>query len=352
MRVLIVGNGFAGSQLAYFLSEGKVEVTLLSYSDFHSKCSTSISAGIMLPFTGRRKVLTFNADQILPFAINHYAQLEFSSGISILNDLEVVQLIRDAGEYNDWIAKSSDTNSSGFIGTIDMGKYIDGLNNFFGFVQLRFSKSVKSLELLEAVKQQSSHVHYEEGRFNFENLQTIDSGLIYNQEYYDRLIFCEGYRVIQNPFWKNLPFMPVKGEMIEIYAPKLSLDSILNGSIYMIPKGNSRFLVGATYNWKDIDENPSESGLIQLKTEIERVLSCDFSIVSHYAGVRPAIQDRRPVIGFHPTHSCIGVFNGLGTKGAMLAPYYAKQLSDHIVNGKAIDFDVSVDRFKEIWVQC
>lgn len=350
MRVLVVGNGFAGSQLAYYLAEKIDDVTVLSHHDYQTTCSTAVSAGIMLPFTGRRKVLSFKAEQILPFALEHYRRLESDTGIRLLRDISVIQWIRDAGEYNDWVAKSAAESTGKFLGTINLGGKIIGLKPAFGHVQLTYSTAVISLQLLRAVKENSKRIRYLNHPFDFENFKVTTSVSFYRNDAFDKVIFCEGFRVSQNPFWHALPFMPVKGEIIEIYAPKLELDCIYNGSIYIIPLGSYRFMVGATYNWKDIDELPSEEGLTQLKRELDLVLDCEYTVSSHAAGIRPAIQDRRPVIGFHPLYPTIGIFNGLGTKGAMLAPFYAKQLSDHIIDGKSIDEDVDVGRFKDLLV--
>lgn len=348
MRVLLVGNGFAGSQLAYFLALRGAEVTVLTYSGFHATSSTNVSAGIMLPFTGRRKVLTFNAAKILPFAIAHYQQLESATGLSLIDDLVVRQCIKDAGDYNDWQAKSAEVSTEMFLDELQLDVPIAGLKSFFGYVQLKQSKAVKSVPLLEAVSMHDSSIQYVNKRFVFDLLKINDSKLTYQEEAFDYVLFCEGYRVIHNNFWNTLPFMPVKGEIIEIHAPGLKLDFIFNSGIYIIPKGNNRFLVGATYDWKNINELPSQDGLSLLIKELDTLLECDYNITTHAAGVRPAIQDRRPVIGTHPLHPRIGIFNGLGTKGAMLAPYYAQQFADHITIGTPIDEEVDVKRFSHL----
>jgi glycine oxidase len=45
----------------------------------------------------------------------------------------------------------------------------------------------------------------------------------------------------------------------------------------------------------------------------------------------------------------IGIFNGLGTKGVMQGPYYASQMSNLILNEKAVDDEVSVKRFESLF---
>ena len=47
--------------------------------------------------------------------------------------------------------------------------------------------------------------------------------------------------------------------------------------------------------------------------------------------VRPVIDAGYPVLGRHPTQPRLAYFNGLGSKGSLLAPFYAGQLADAIL---------------------
>jgi len=69
-------------------------------------------------------------------------------------------------------------------------------------------------------------------------------------------------------------------------------------------------------------------------------------VVMHKAGIRPTVKDRRPFLGAHPDHNNLYVFNGLGTKGVSLAPYFAKHLVDHMVDGVELMKEVSIGRFE------
>ena len=59
-------------------------------------------------------------------------------------------------------------------------------------------------------------------------------------------------------------------------------------------------------------------------------------------------MERRPFVGFHPTHKNMGILNGMGTKGCSLAPYFAKELAEHIINNKSINPLADVQRFSKI----
>jgi hypothetical protein len=66
-----------------------------------------------------------------------------------------------------------------------------------------------------------------------------------------------------------------------IKAPGLDLDVIVNTSVFILPLGNNCFKVGATYNWKDKTDLPTEEGKTELIDRIKEIITCDFEIVQH-----------------------------------------------------------------------
>ena len=66
-------------------------------------------------------------------------------------------------------------------------------------------------------------------------------------------------------------------------------------------------------------------------------------------GMRPTVPDRRPIIGKHPEYSRVAVFNGLGTKGVSLAPYFASILIQLLENGAPVNNEADVNRYKSVY---
>jgi glycine/D-amino acid oxidase-like deaminating enzyme len=62
-------------------------------------------------------------------------------------------------------------------------------------------------------------------------------------------------------------------------------------------------------------------------------------------GIRPTVDDRRPVIGAYPGHQGQYIFNGMGTKGTSLAPFWAEQLIAHIVENAPLPAQISPARY-------
>lgn len=103
-----------------------------------------------------------------------------------------------------------------------------------------------------------------------------------------------------------------------------------------MPVGNGEFRMGATYDWNNLNEIPTTEAREELCGKLEQVFSGDYKITEHVAGIRPTTHDRRPVLGLHPEFPQVGVFNGLGSKGCMLGPYFAKQFSDMLIDKSSL----------------
>ena len=72
-----------------------------------------------------------------------------------------------------------------------------------------------------------------------------------------------------------------------------------------------------------------------------------YEVIEHSAGIRPTTIDRRPIIGSHPNYKNIYVFNGLGSRGILLAPTLSCWLYNHIYKRLLISKEVDIKRFKK-----
>ena len=68
----------------------------------------------------------------------------------------------------------------------------------------------------------------------------------------------------------------------------------------------------------------------ELIEKIKESIDCNFEVIEHFAGVRPTVNDRKPLLGRHPIYSNLYILNGLGTRGVLLGPSMAKDLFDFI----------------------
>jgi len=174
--------------------------------------------------------------------------------------------------------------------------------------------------------------------------------VIYKNYKATHIVFAEGFGLKQNPFFNYLPLDGTKGELLTIHAPELKIDFVLKSSVFLIPLGNDLYRLGATYNWKDKTTQITTSGKEELLQKLKRFLKCEFTIVNHFSGMRPTVNDRRPLIGQHPKHENIYILNGLGTRGVMIGPYVAKKLYDTIENCGNLDKEIDIRRYDKLFL--
>jgi glycine/D-amino acid oxidase-like deaminating enzyme len=162
----------------------------------------------------------------------------------------------------------------------------------------------------------------------------------------ENIIFCEGFSTRSNPYFNYLPLRQTKGEALIFESNELPENKIIGGVCNITPLGNHQFYAGATYDWDDIDLAPTEKKKTALIQKIEQTIKIPFKIIDHKAGIRPTVIDRRPLIGSHPKHKKMFIFNGLGTKGLSLAPYFANHFIDCLAMNTALHTEVDIKRFE------
>lgn len=349
MKVLIVGQGYAGSMLAWFLIRNNVSVTVVDRDDPFS--STRVSAGIMLPVTGRRLAKTHQADRILPFALDFYREVEAVTGASFYTPKDVLQIFTSQSHRNEWYARSADPGMELYVGEMISKNDIDHtVINEFGGILLKRSGFVKPSFFLDTMR---NYIR-EKGEFivtdfHPNDLKYEDQAITWNGKNYNYAIFCEGYHSMNQRLFGYLPFNPAKGEILDFQASGLTDKNILVNSAYVVPLGDDNFRTGSTYEWVELNEEPTEKGRLTLEENLRSIINCEYTVTGHKAGVRPAVKDRRPLLGFHPERKRLGIFNGLGTKGTMQGPLYAKQMAEYICDGNLPDDEVNIRRFESLY---
>jgi len=106
---------------------------------------------------------------------------------------------------------------------------------------------------------------------------------------------------------------------------------MLKKTMLLVPIGDDTFWVGSTYRWHFEDTLAGEAGRDYILGYLKEMFDTPFEIVDHVAGIRPTMIDRRPIVGPSNQNPKVFIFNGLGTKGALLAPFFAEQLAEELL---------------------
>ncbi len=341
---LIVGSGLAGISFAETALQHQKNFLII---DNQSQNASLIAGGLYNPVILKRFSEVWQAEQQLVVLDSFYQKLESKLQIKVDNKIPILRKFFSIEEQNNWFAASDNKMLAPFLSLDLVTTKYHGINSPFNYGQVLQTGYVDTKLLLNAYKKYLlDHNLLLEETFDYHSIQFFDDGVHYKNTKAKQIIFAEGFGLHANPFFNYLPLDGTKGELFIIKAPNLNLEVIINTSVFILPLGNDLFKVGATYNWQDKTSNPSEEGRTELLARIYEILDCEFEIIAHFAGVRPTVRDRKPLVGTHPQFSRLHILNGLGTRGVMLGPSMAIALFELIEHQKPLDKVIDIKRYE------
>lgn len=346
---LIVGSGLAGISFAEVALKNNKTILLL---DNKSQNSSRVAGGLYNPVILKRFSEVWNAQDQLVLMNDFYNEIENKLKKQFNFKMPVLRKFFSIEEQNNWFAASDKKNLAPFLSTKLISKKYDSIDSPYDYGEVLHTGYVDTALLLDTYKAYliENNLLLEES-FHSSYIEFLDSGIQYKNIQARHIIFAEGFGMHNNPFFNYLPLDGTKGELFIIKAPGLNLDVIVNTSVFILPLGNDLFKVGATYNWQDKSAEPTVEGKTELLERIKEIITCDFEIVKHFAGIRPTVSDRRPLLGTHEVYKSIHILNGLGTRGVMLGPAMAKALYDHIENNIPLDREADIKRFHKRYLK-
>jgi glycine/D-amino acid oxidase-like deaminating enzyme len=346
---LVVGHGIAGATLAYVLRERGHRV--LVYDPGQDNSASNVAAGLMNPVAGKRFALSWRAEELLPFAAAFYQELGQRYGQSFFTAAPIFKVFGSLKEQNAVLARSADHPWGDFVADlVTADPNLPGVSAPFGGAWLQHGGYVAVRELLAALAAEGTRngwLHRE--TFDWSQLVTEPTGATYAGRVRARhVICCEGAAAVHNPYFNWLPLTPNQGEVLDVTCAELSAEQVLNRGAYVVPVGTGQFRVGATYRWPPFADGPTAVGREELAARLTLLTDLPFSITRQQAGVRPAVRDRRPLVGPHPTVPALSFCGGYGSKGVMLAPRLAVLLADSLTAQADIWPDVSLQRYEKL----
>ncbi len=341
---IIVGAGLAGIAFAETaLDNGK---SIYVFND-QSQNSSKIAGGLYNPVILKRFSEVWNAKEQLELLYPFYNKLEVKLEQKFDYKLPLLRKFYSAEEQNNWFTASDKPNLTQFLSPELVTKKWQHIDSPFNYGEVLYSGYLDTPLLLDSYKNYLiKNSIYTETTFDYSKLIVNEDYVGYDGIQAKHIVFAEGFGMLANPFFNSLPLDGTKGELLLIKAPELNLELIVKSSIFILPVGNGYYKVGATYNWEDKTNIPTEVAKKELTDNLKDLIHCDFEIIEHYAGVRPTVKDRRPLVGTHPLYQNIHVLNGLGTRGVMLAPAMANDLFNHIEHQMPLDKNIDILRIK------
>jgi glycine/D-amino acid oxidase-like deaminating enzyme len=339
---IIVGNGLAGISFAEIALQNNKSIYIF---DNNSQPSSRVAGGLYNPVVLKRFSEVWKAKEQIDFAFPLYHNIQAKLNVVFDFELPILRKLYSVEEQNNWFQAADKPNLAPFLAPKLVTSSYESITSPFHYGKVNHTGYLNISTLIEAYSNylKSLKIFSDEG-FQYDEIEFLENGIQYKNIKARNIIFAEGFGLHANPYFNDLPLDGTKGELLIIKAPNLNLDVVIKSSVFMLPIGNDLYKVGATYDWSDKSNNPTEAGKQELIEKLTELISCDFEIVQHFAGVRPTVKDRRPLVGTHPNHSQLHVLNGLGTRGVMLGPYLANQLFEHIENQLPLEKEIDIVR--------
>lgn len=348
LTYVVVGQGIAGTLLCYFLQKAGQHVIVID--NFHIGSSSKAAAGIINPITGRHYVKSWRIDELLPFAQQTYHDLEELLNIQFYTPRNVIRTFANVKEENDWLAHSAQPGYEKYVtDRANIGNYKDKITPAFGYGEVQHGAQVNLPLLISQFRNflMLNHQVIEEP-FDYEQLVIKEKNIYYKDITADVIIFCEGAKAKENPYFNYLPFQGDKGEALIVRIPDAGFEKMLKQQIFIVPLGkDDLYWIGSNYNSRYTNNLPTEEGKNYLLKHVQHLLKVPFEIIDHVAAVRPTVRDRRPFLGLHPQFPQLGIFNGLGTKGASLGPFFAHHFMQFLLGLHPLDEAVNIQRFSK-----
>ena len=345
---IIIGQGLAGTILAQTLLKENKSVLIID--DASLSQASKIAAGLYNPVVFKRLVKSWLADELLPFMDEFYTDAEKQLNTNFYFKKKIVKPFAEAQERTLWEKKVNEEVGKYLSKTIHDDFLNDIIYNPLGVSEIVHGGNLNTALFLESFRNYFKQNNFLlEEKFDYNQLIISDNSVSYKNIIADKIIFCEGFKTIDNPYFSWLPFKLTKGEIITVKIPNADINEefVINKGVFILPLGNKIYKVGATYEWTDLTEQTTEKGRNDLVDKFKKAIKVPFEIINHEAGIRPTVIDRRPLIGLHPQHKSLAVFNGMGTKGVMLAPYFANHFVDFLADKIALNKEVDIERFRK-----
>lgn len=339
---LIIGQGLAGTSLAYRLEQSGQRVMLFDQAE--SNKSSRVAAGLFNPVTGRKMVKSWMAELLFPEIEPFYEELEEVCGRKFLTRQKIYRPFLSIEEQNEWMGHSSDPSIGMFVEEIFTESQYPEMKDPFGGVLLKMSGWLNINEYLDGMAGYFGNRLRQEN-FDEDFLEKRSEGWKYGDFLAKNIIYCNGLGAMKSRFFDYLPFAPVKGEILEV-AQDFDPDFIANRGVFRVRLGKGLYRVGSTYTWHDLDIGPTESAKNEILSKLQDLVRVPVSSVkSHKVGIRPATKDRKPFLGKHPIEESVYIFNGFGAKGVSLIPYFSKMMTQYLIKSTPISSEVDIARY-------
>lgn len=343
----VIGQGLAGTAVAWQLHLRGASLVILD--DPHPSSASRISAGLMTSITGPKLAKTWSWDLDRPYVEEFYRRVETILGIPVFEPGPSLHLFRNEAERARFELRMESDEYRQLARFVPPEELPSAVCAPWGGFEMTSAARLNVRVYLNASRS------YFEKRGEFrravvdmdEDFEVGASGIRLPRWGLEvgQVYFCGGYPFLRDRIWGKVRFNPSKGELLTLTIPGWIDRRPIHAGVWLAPVGEGEFRSGSTFEWKQLDRIVTEQGRIDLLQRLQTWLTCPVEVLAQHAAVRPTMHDFKPVIGRHPDEPRFAILNGLGTKGALMAPRLAGLLVDQILDGREIPAELDVMRW-------
>ena len=228
---LIVGSGLAGIAFAETVL-GNAKSVFVIDADLHN--SSHVAAGIYNPVILKRFSGLSQAQEQLDLMNEFYRVVEDKLQCALNFPMKVLRKFYSVEEQNNWFTAMDRDGLSGFLSKELVNEKFQGIDSPYGYGQVLQTGYVNVGLLLKEYKSfLTNHKAFLEEVFDYDALEILQNSVRYKDIEARHIVFAEGFGMLANPYFKNLPLDGTKGELLLIKAADLKLDVIINTNLFM-----------------------------------------------------------------------------------------------------------------------
>lgn len=355
-RYLIIGQGLAGTALAWRLWERGVAFVVVD-RDEPVTCS-KIAAGLVTPVTGMRLSLNWRFAELRDEAVAFYQRVEARLGARVWFPLNQVRLFRDETARELFRKRLEDPAVARQVVRVDWAdtgsaKLLDP--NQFRMPNGGFEQTGGGYLDTEVYLESSRRFFHHQACWRSGEIGPQDvkvgagGGVRWADEDWSGVFFCQGWEAARHPWFDWVPFQSARGSIVTAKAvgwPGPAEQRVVNSSgCWLLPRVEGGYRLGPTYEPGFDPAQPhvaSQTKLVALRQKVEALVVGNLEWTTVATAVRPIVKQAKLLMGRHPRFAAVGFFNGLGSKGALRAPWAAAQLVKHWLDGSALEAEVDL----------
>ncbi|MGP2570859.1 NAD(P)/FAD-dependent oxidoreductase [Ornithobacterium rhinotracheale] len=339
-RYILVGYGLANVCFAKYCVENKQSFVIF---DDQKITASNVAAGVVNPVVLKRFTPVWQAIEQMELLKKTFTEFADLLGNKYFHEMPIYRVLANEKEGEIWQRKRLENQVLEKYLNKDLkaNKYAS-LKAEHGFGTMRHTGYVDITQLLADFKNQYKS-HFRNEKFDYSKLNLENN--TYEDIAFEKIVFAEGAKVSQNPYFGFIPVVPNKGQVLKIRTEESLPHAIVKSKCFLMPIGKHEYFVGATYNRDFENEEATIEDRQKLQEQLEHFYTERYQIIDEKVGLRPTVPDHKPIIGQHPEHANLYVLNGLGTRGTFNGPAMSKALYESIELNKPIDPLIDIKRF-------